>query len=131
MKPHRVDWIALPVRMIGDLAIRSLPVDKTGFPVSVLHSALAPYSMEGPVVHERTSEFVFVIQGEAEAELDGRKLRLRRGDSLQIPAGTAHAFRTEASGVEALSVFSPALDAERPDAKLIRRRRTRAAQERP
>jgi mannose-6-phosphate isomerase-like protein (cupin superfamily) len=46
-----------------------------------------------PNVHPRAQEMFYVLAGEGEADCGGKTLRLRRGDSLLLPAGTSHVIR--------------------------------------
>jgi len=40
--------------------------------------------------HEESDQVVLIVEGEVEAEIDGRKRRLKKGDTCIIPAGTPH-----------------------------------------
>ena len=75
-----------------------------------------------PLRHRRTGEWVYVTAGSATAELDGRRVPLRPGDYLYLPAGVWHAFRAGARGVEAISVFLPGMEMGRPDVEIRRPR---------
>lgn len=113
MRPAKRSLRGVASRSFGALKMRLLPL--TGFPVSVLHETLPPRSQIPAVLHRRTREYVFVLSGRGEALIDGRRVPLRGGDILPIPAGAGHAFKTGARTLTALSLFYPALDRRRPD----------------
>lgn len=89
------------------------------FDLTFLHDVLPPHGVAPYVVHSHTIELVYVTKGKMIGRLDGRKLNLREGDYLFIPAGVEHRFEASASGVESISLFSPPLDMDKPDAKIV------------
>lgn len=109
-------------RKIGDLRMR---VVKTAHPVNFtfLHETLPPGGAAPYVVHSRTAELVFMVKGTIWGELGGQKIKLREGDYLFIPAGVEHKFEAGVSGGEAVSVFSPRMDPDKPDAKIVFRKK--------
>ena len=111
-------------RKIGDLHMR---VVKTDPPVNFtfLHEALPPGGAAPSVVHSRTTELVFMVKGTIWGSLAGKKIELGEGDYLLIPAGVEHKFEAGASGGEAVSIFSPPMDLDKPDAKIVFRRKKR------
>jgi quercetin dioxygenase-like cupin family protein len=61
-----------------------------------------------PHLHRRHSEQIYVLDGEFTVWTGGRKVVLRPGDDLLIPAGTAHAVHVTGDGPgRALVVVSP------------------------
>ena len=109
---------SLAVRRLGGLEMRVL--DAAGpLKVTVLHESLPPHGAAPYVVHSRTSELVYVTKGKMTGRLDGRKMELAAGDYLFIPPGVEHRFETAGSGVEAVSIFSPPMDLDKPDAKIV------------
>lgn len=109
---------ALAVRRLGGLEMRVVDAARP-FNVTFLHEALPPRAAAPYVVHSRTMELVYVTKGRMTGLLDGRKIALAEGDYLFIPPGTEHRFSTAGSGVEAVSIFSPPLDPDSPDAKIV------------
>lgn len=105
----------IPTGRFKDLRMKFLPLPEKGFGVTWLHENLPPFSDVPEIRHKKTNEAVFVTRGCAWAYLDGKKRKLRKGDFLLIRAGVAHRFKTAAQGVQALSLFSPAMDPEKPD----------------
>lgn len=104
------------VRVAGGLELRFLPVPPQPYRVTLLHETLPARASTPALFHRFTSEFVVVLKGSAAAYLDGRCVRVRAGDVFEIPAGMLHQLVAGRCGVEALSLFSPPLDPQKPDA---------------
>ncbi|GLW52271.1 cupin domain-containing protein [Kitasatospora phosalacinea] len=68
----------------------------------------------GEHYHPYSEEFVFVISGELEVDLDGVPQRLRPDEGLMIPIGMRHRFRNVGS-TEARMVFHLGPLAPRPE----------------
>ena len=47
-------------------------------------------SSEDMNVHEKSDQVVLIVEGEIEAEIGGKKRKLKEGDTCIIPAGTPH-----------------------------------------
>jgi quercetin dioxygenase-like cupin family protein len=58
-------------------------------------------------VHERTVEGLYVMEGRLLVTLDGTERLLTSGDFASIPAGTTHAYRSDAHYTKAVSISSP------------------------
>jgi mannose-6-phosphate isomerase-like protein (cupin superfamily) len=41
-------------------------------------------------VHEASAEILYIEEGAAEMTVDGKKLRVEKGDAVYIPAGAKH-----------------------------------------
>ncbi|MDD2806721.1 MAG: cupin domain-containing protein [Elusimicrobiales bacterium] len=109
---------SLTIRRLGDLEMRV--VDAAGpLNLTFLHESLPPNGTAPYVIHSRTMEFVYVTKGEMTGIIDGRKIRLREGDYLFLPCGVEHRFEAAGAGVEAVSVFLPQMDMNKPDAKIV------------
>jgi mannose-6-phosphate isomerase-like protein (cupin superfamily) len=62
-----------------------------------------------PHVHEEVDEWVYVLAGEMEVDIDGETHRLTAGMSALLPRGVSHAMRNVSQPpVRALQVSSPA-----------------------
>jgi transcriptional regulator with XRE-family HTH domain len=74
----------------------------------VVKVLLAPGADAGSEAYrgDRGTDFIHVLRGELELELDGERFRLGVGDSITFPARTAHTFRnvSKREGCEALMV---------------------------
>ena len=58
--------------------------------------------------HKTSDQVVLVVEGEIEAEIDGRKATLKPGDFHIIPAGTPHRLRNASSKkAVTFNVYSP------------------------
>jgi quercetin dioxygenase-like cupin family protein len=61
-----------------------------------------------PHRHRRSTEQIFVLDGEFTVWIASRKIVMRAGDDCVIPAGTAHALHVTGNGPgRALVVYSP------------------------
>lgn len=71
-----------------------------------------------PNRHPRAQEMFYVLAGAGRAECDGRRIALRRGDSLMVPAGSSHQiWNTGKTRLYCLTFMTPDDDF----AELIRR----------
>lgn len=109
----------LPRQEFGPLSLRELPLPPGKFSVSCVHERLPRRSATPEIYHEATDEFVFVLSGRGAILLDGRRLAVRAGDSLYIPAGAVHGVVSGGSPIEALSIFSPPMDTRHPDVRVV------------
>jgi mannose-6-phosphate isomerase-like protein (cupin superfamily) len=50
-------------------------------------------SGEQPNAHEKSEQVLLVLEGEVEAEIDGEKQIMRKGDVVIVGAGIKHRFR--------------------------------------
>jgi len=53
---------------------------------------------------QQEDEWVVVLEGEATLDMDGEQIRLGKGDTLFIPAGTPHRVTSTAKGTLWLAV---------------------------
>ena len=59
-------------------------------------------------VHSHDNEeIVVVFQGERDEILDGKLYRIREGDIIVVPSGSAHGSYTHESGCKVLEIFAP------------------------
>ncbi|MFC0599228.1 cupin domain-containing protein [Streptomyces palmae] len=75
---------------------------------------VAPGERVGEHYHPYSEEFVYLVRGELEVDLDGRTYSLRTDQGLMIPAFMRHRFRNEGD-TEARMVFHLGPLAPRPD----------------
>ena len=93
-------------------------------PVAIVNETMPPNTDVPPVCHRKTDEFVYILGGKAVVRLDGLESYVTKGSYLIIPRGTEHSFRTQRAKLEALSIFSPPMDKDKPDAKIIPKKNT-------
>lgn len=106
----------LEVKTFSSLSIRFISMLK-GWPVSIAHEEIPENAKGLPfVVHEKTSEFIYVISGGGKAEVGGKCFKAAAGDCLLIPPGVRHRFITGNKPLIALSVFSPPMTFDNLDA---------------
>ncbi len=124
MRGRKASVGRLPPQRMGDLRVRDVGAAVGAFPgkLSVVSIQLPARGRHEEVLHRRTSELVVITRGSAVGVVGGRRLALRRGDSLYIPPRVRHLFIAGGSGVEALAIFHPALDGEAPDVHPVRRK---------
>lgn len=71
--------------------------------MSVNLAQLAPGSHFGAQYHNASDETDFIIQGQANATINGEVRPVKAGDMLYLPSGTVHDF--EACGTEKMMIF--------------------------
>ncbi len=52
-------------------------------------------------------EIVIVLEGERDEILDGKLYRIKAGDIMTVPSGSAHGSYTHESGCKVIEIFSP------------------------
>ncbi|MEW6042298.1 MAG: cupin domain-containing protein, partial [Elusimicrobiota bacterium] len=105
-------------KQLGELETRVIEAAKP-FDITLLHEKLPPNGSAPYVVHSKTIELIHITKGTAVGILNGKQINLCEGDYLYIPAGVEHRFETKNTGVEAISIFSPPMDSNKPDAKIV------------
>jgi mannose-6-phosphate isomerase-like protein (cupin superfamily) len=60
-----------------------------------------------PHIHQHSASFLYILEGTAVVILDGQQYQARAGDTIYIPPGVSHGFRTPDEAVVLLSVQSP------------------------
>ncbi|KUJ70847.1 protein in whiE locus [Streptomyces albus subsp. albus] len=88
---------------------------------------VGPGERIGEHYHPYSEEFVYIVSGELEVDLDGRAYPLRADQGLMIPAFTRHRFRN-VGDIEARMVFHLSPLAPRPDLGHVDTEGTEAAQ---
>ncbi len=65
-------------------------------------------SSESLNTHRTSDQVLLVLEGSVDAEVGGAKARLRQGDLVIVPAGTAHRFRSAGNEVAlTFNVYGP------------------------
>jgi mannose-6-phosphate isomerase-like protein (cupin superfamily) len=62
---------------------------------SLAEATLEPGQATERHYHARTEEIYFLLEGEAEMEVDGDRRRVGPGEAVLIPAGARHQIRAE------------------------------------
>jgi mannose-6-phosphate isomerase-like protein (cupin superfamily) len=70
-----------------------------------------------PHIHAASESFLYILEGTAIVTLDGKEYFVKPGDTIYIPSGASHGFRTPDEDVVLLSVQSPPIypDDSTPD----------------
>jgi len=106
----------LKSRSFGKFGVKLLKLPE-GWPVSVFYENIYKNGRDVPfVIHKRTAEFVYVLNGTAKACLGNKSFNVRSGDYLVVPPGVKHRFLTGKKPMLALSMFYPPMDWNRLDA---------------
>lgn len=84
-------------------------------PWSVLHITMKPGAQAPEILHRKTHEFFYILEGSSTGRVAGRARTFRAGDYCVLPAGTAHRFKAGPRGVKLLDFFCPRLDLDDPD----------------
>jgi quercetin dioxygenase-like cupin family protein len=93
----------LPQIQLGPGAVAHLHAAKNmtaSFIVQEPHCAFKVHSHE-------PEEIVIVLEGERDEILDGKLYRIREGDIMTVPSGSAHGSYTHESGCKVVEIFSP------------------------
>jgi mannose-6-phosphate isomerase-like protein (cupin superfamily) len=61
--------------------------------LSVIEEEMPAQAAEVGHSHRRSQQFFYVLAGEAELEIEGRRVRLLRGQGIHVPPGTRHQMR--------------------------------------
>lgn len=93
--------------------------------VSFVHESMPGWSAGPEMVHSKTIELAYVIYGKATGFINGKKILLKKGDYLIIPAGTPHRFEAGRAGLEAVSIFAPPINPDNPDAEIVFKRKAK------
>lgn len=96
------------------LKIYPLTPKKSG-PFSALLMSVTPNTHLPEIYHRSTFEFFYVLKGVASGKLNGKRRLFRAGEHAFLPPGTTHDLKAGGTTLEALAIFSPALDLRRPD----------------
>ena len=83
--------------------------------VTIVHIRQPAHCAHPSVMHKKTRELLVAISGTAKACIGRRRVLLRRGAVVDIPPGTWHSFHAGRLGVEALSIFVPAMSEKNAD----------------
>jgi quercetin dioxygenase-like cupin family protein len=68
-----------------------------------------PGAVVPPHRHADSSEYLFVIEGQAEMKIGGRTIPVQAGDGVQVPPGIEHAVSFSGEGVfKAIQFYTPA-----------------------
>jgi mannose-6-phosphate isomerase-like protein (cupin superfamily) len=66
------------------------------------------HSSEAMNVHKNSDQVLLLLEGELLAEVGGKKLTMRQGDSCIVPAGTPHRFDNHGKDrAVTFNVYSP------------------------
>lgn len=101
------DWRTIVEPRTGERITFELIGAETGGELVRAHGFLPGHST-GPVrhIHRTHSESFTVLAGQLRVEVGGRAVIVGRGDTVTVPAGTAHTFRND--GDEAVELVSEA-----------------------
>jgi mannose-6-phosphate isomerase-like protein (cupin superfamily) len=75
---------------------------------SLAEATLAPGQATQRHYHAQTEEIYYLVEGDAEIDLDGEQRTVGIGDAVLIPPGVWHQIRAGASGCRFLCCCAPA-----------------------
>ncbi len=75
--------------------------------VSIEYITINPRQRFLAHIHHRTEAFLIIARGSGTIILNGKSIRLKKGDLVYIPPRTAHGFRTKSNFLEFISVQRP------------------------
>lgn len=80
----------------------------TGQHEQVVVMTIPPGGEIGEEVHPTTDQVILVVDGQAEADLDGERSTLAPNDLVFVHAGTRHNFRNRGEGaLRLITVYAP------------------------
>ena len=83
-------------------------VIQTGDHEQVVVMTIPPDGEIGEEVHPATDQVILVVDGRAEADLDGERSTLAPNDLVFVHAGTRHNFRNRGEGaLRLITVYAP------------------------
>src|SRR5215469_4003059 len=96
------------IGLVGDTYTITVPGEATNGRYCVIDMHIPPGG--GPPPHRHDFEETFILlEGEMEATFRGKRLTVRAGDTLHIPANAPHQFHNGSAGaVRMLCICSPA-----------------------
>jgi quercetin dioxygenase-like cupin family protein len=97
------------VNMIGDILSIYLSKNETNGTFSILEDRIYPGG--GPPPHIQTREFegFYILEGELDFNIDGKKITAKTGTVLNIPPNVPHNFKNNTNSiVRILVIISPA-----------------------
>ena len=86
------------IRLLGREQLPTVGFDHVRIPQG---ATLAPH------IHEASASFLYILAGAAVVTLDDTAYPVKPGDTIYIPPGVSHGFRTPDQEVVLLSVQSP------------------------
>jgi len=57
--------------------------------------------------HPDADEILYILEGDGELTLDGKKIQVSAGSAVFIPRNAPHSFISGAQGLKALQVYAP------------------------
>ena len=81
--------------------------------LSCYHISLSKFESISPAFHKKAIELIWVLNGGGVARLGGgRRVKLRKGDSLLIHPREPHGFTAGPSGLVFFAALSPRVDSQ-------------------
>jgi len=106
-------------RAMDCLEIRELMSGKNSN-LAIYHNTMRANVKHVEVVHDKADEFVYILKGTAGGTINSKKIKLKEGDFLFMPAGTRHKFETDGNDVEVISVFHAGFGSGSIDSRLAK-----------
>ncbi len=76
--------------------------------MSVIHERMPAHTSEIRHYHSKSSQFFFILSGEAVMELEGERIMLNRHEGLEIKPGHSHRMNNCTDGeIEFIVISSP------------------------
>jgi len=77
--------------------------------LSIDYIHVSPNAVEDEIIHRRTDEIIYLLEGELSAQIDGVHYTLSSGDCVILKKGTRHKFSNNtSSNIRLLAICTPA-----------------------
>lgn len=97
------------VNMLGDLLSICLSKNETNGTFSILEDRIYPGGGPPPHIQTREFEAFYMLGGELDFNIDGRKVTAKTGTVINIPPNVAHSFKNNTNSiVRMLVIIAPA-----------------------
>jgi mannose-6-phosphate isomerase-like protein (cupin superfamily) len=84
-------------------------------PFSALKIRVAPNTDLPCIYHAKMWEFFYVLKGRGYGRVGKKRVSFKKDSRVFIPPKVPHDFHTGNEGLEALVIFSPRFDKDKPD----------------
>ncbi len=109
----------VPLRKLGKARIRVLnSFDASAKKLTMTHVFLPAGEKLPFFKHNKTDEWIYIIEGSVNVTLNKQELCLKAGDCLYLRRKTWHSFLAGERGVKAISLYYPPINWKQQDVEI-------------